>query len=75
MRINIYHTNDIHSNYDTLKKVNSYLKQHKTENDFYFDSGDLTDLKSIIVQTDYGFSAMELMNECKLDAMCIGNRD
>ncbi|MBR5317766.1 MAG: bifunctional metallophosphatase/5'-nucleotidase [Lachnospiraceae bacterium] len=75
MYINIYHTNDIHCEFDTFRKIAAYLKKHKTENDFYFDSGDYTDLKSIVVQADRGYSVMELMRACKLDAMCLGNNE
>ena len=50
MRVNIYHTNDIHSNYDFLKRVHNYIRKNKSKNDLYFDSGDYTDLKNIIVQ-------------------------
>lgn len=75
MRIHIYHTNDIHSNYDFLKKVHGYLRDHKRENDFYFDSGDYTDLKNIIVQADQGRSAMEMLMSCGLDGMTLGNNE
>lgn len=75
MIVNIYHTNDIHSNYNFLKNVNCYLQAHRTENDFYFDSGDFCDLKSILVQSDKGISAMELLMECGLDAMALGNNE
>lgn len=75
MRFTIYHTNDIHSNYAFLKKVHSFMHQNKKENDLYFDSGDFNDLKSVLVQSDKGLSAMELFLECKLDAMAIGNNE
>ncbi len=75
MKINIYHSNDIHSEYSNLSNIFSYLKEHKTENDFYFDSGDFTDLKDLIVQSDKGVSAIEILNSCGLDAMTIGNNE
>lgn len=75
MYIHIYHTNDIHAEYNTFRKIAAYLRKHKTEYDFYFDSGDFMDLKSIMVQADKGISAMELMSACRLDAMCIGNNE
>ncbi len=75
MYINIYHTNDIHCEFDTFRNIAAYLRSNKTENDFYFDSGDYTDLKSTIVQADRGYSVMELMRVCKLDAMCLGNNE
>ena len=75
MRVNIYHTNDIHSNYDFLKRVHNYIRKNKSKNDLYFDSGDYTDLKNIIVQADQGISAMEMLVSCKLDGMTLGNNE
>lgn len=75
MQITIYHTNDIHSNYEFLKNVHAYLATNRTENDFYFDSGDYNDLKSFLVQSDKGISAMELLMECRPDAMALGNNE
>lgn len=75
MQFTIYHTNDIHSNYDVLKKIHSYIKKNKKENDLYFDSGDFTDLKNIIVQADKGISAMEMFMECGLDGITLGNNE
>lgn len=75
MLINIFHTNDIHSNFEFLKKVHSYVKSNKRECDLYFDSGDFTDLKSLIVQSDRGKSAIDLLNSLGLDAMTIGNNE
>lgn len=75
MKVNIYHTNDIHSNYEFLKRVYDYMQKNKKENDFYFDSGDYTDLKSVIVQADNGQAAMRLLSACKLDGITIGNNE
>lgn len=75
MKLTIYHTNDIHSNYDFLKRVYAYLAQYRTEQDFYFDSGDYNDLKSVLVQSDKGISAMELFQECRPDAVALGNNE
>lgn len=72
MKINIYHTNDIHSNYDFLKKVNKYIRENKTENDIYLDSGDFLDLSSIVVEANPK-NAMKLIMESGLDCMTIGN--
>ncbi len=75
MRVYIYHTNDIHSNYEFLKRVHHYLRVNKSENDLYFDSGDYTDLKNVIVQADQGQSAMEMLMSCGLDGMTLGNNE
>lgn len=75
MGIVIYHTNDFHSNFKNLKKVHRYLRDNKTVNDFYFDSGDYTDLASVLVQADGAQSAMKLMLDSQLDAMALGNNE
>lgn len=75
MYINIYHTNDIHSEYKFLNKVHKFMKENKKEDDFYFDIGDYTDLKSVLVESDKGNMAMELFMQCGLDLMAIGNNE
>lgn len=75
MKINIYHTNDIHSNYSFLQNVHRYMHANKTDNDFYFDVGDYNDIKSILVDSDKGITAMDLFMQCKLDLMAIGNNE
>lgn len=75
MRLRIYHTNDIHADFDFLGRVHGYLREHRDAQDFYFDSGDFTDLKSVIVQADRGKSALELMKLCRPDAMALGNNE
>lgn len=75
MRLRIYHTNDIHADFDFLGRVHGYLREHRGEQDLYFDSGDFTDLKSVIVQADRGKSALELMKLCRPDAMALGNNE
>ncbi|QIK56786.1 bifunctional metallophosphatase/5'-nucleotidase [Erysipelothrix sp. HDW6A] len=75
MNITIYHTNDIHSNFVNMKHIHGYIKQNKTPNDFYFDSGDFTDLSSAVVQADGGISAMKIFEDCQLDAMSLGNNE
>lgn len=75
MNVIIYHTNDFHSNFNNLKKVHAYIKANKTADDLYLDSGDYTDLSSIIVQADSGKSAMQLMVDSQLDAMSLGNNE
>ena len=75
MQMRIYHTNDIHGNLEFLRRVQAWLALNRVENDFYFDSGDYMDLKSIVVQADRGESAMKLMAACGLDAMTVGNNE
>jgi len=75
MQIQIYHTNDIHADFAFLGRVHAYLKANRRPQDLYFDSGDFTDLKSIVVQADRGASALELLRACRVDAMAVGNNE
>lgn len=75
MIINIYHTNDIHSNYEFLRRVHAYIRENKKENDLYLDSGDFLDVSSLLVESDGGISAMKLFMDAKLDCMTIGNNE
>lgn len=75
MILNIYHTNDIHADFSFLSRVHGYLSAHREQQDFFFDSGDFLDLKSVIVQSDQGRTAMELMKLCRPEAMTLGNNE
>lgn len=75
MRLNIYHTNDIHADFSFLSRVRAYLSDHREKSDLYFDSGDFLDLKSVLVQADRGRSALELLALCRPDAMAVGNNE
>lgn len=75
MKIQIFHTNDIHSNYSFLEKVFVYLQQHRKKNDLYLDSGDYIDISHKMVAVDHGQMAMELLSLCHPDALAIGNNE
>lgn len=75
MRLNIYHTNDIHADFSFLSRVRVYLSDHREKSDLYFDSGDFLDLKSVLVQADRGRSALELLALCRPEAMAVGNNE
>lgn len=75
MRLNIYHTNDIHADFSFLSRVRAYLSDHREKSDMYFDSGDFLDLKSVLVQADRGRSALELLALCRPEAMAVGNNE
>lgn len=73
MRFRIYHTNDMHCSYAFMKKAYVYLLENRREEDLYFDSGDLTDLKDLIVQADMGVSLSKLFSCLRPDGMAVGN--
>ena len=73
MLIKFFHTNDIHCDYAFLERVAAYLKENRGADDFYFDSGDLADLKDLITQADEGSSLFELFAQLKPDGITLGN--
>ena len=75
MKLTIYHTNDIHSNYDRLAGIAAYLKAHRQPEDFYFDCGDLCDLKNLMVQGTKGLGAVRLLQAMNADAIVVGNNE
>lgn len=75
MIIQIFHTNDIHSDYLFLKKVFVYFQTHRNDEDLYFDSGDYTDFSHQIVYADKGKMALELMAILKPTALAVGNNE
>lgn len=71
----LYHTNDIHSEFDQCAKLATFLKNHKTEDDLYLDCGDFCDLKDVsIVGTD-GVAGSTLLNALQCDGFCVGNNE
>jgi 2',3'-cyclic-nucleotide 2'-phosphodiesterase (5'-nucleotidase family) len=75
MKLMIYHTNDIHSNFTNLAGIASYLKEFRKPSDFYFDCGDLCDLKDLMVQGTKGKGAISLLEEMRADSMVVGNNE
>lgn len=75
MRFNIFHTNDIHSNFEFVRWIDAYMAKNRREEDIYLDSGDFTDLRSLIVQADAGASALEIFARTGVDFMTIGNNE
>lgn len=75
MKVNIYHTNDIHSEFVDLLRINTYLKNNRSINDLLFDSGDFCDLKSSLVYGTNGLGAKALIDYMGYDAICIGNNE
>lgn len=75
MKLTIYQTNDIHSNFDRLAQIAGYLKKNRKPDDLYFDCGDLCDLKDVMVQGTKGAGAIRLLQEAGADAMAVGNNE
>ncbi len=75
MQFRIFHTNDIHSDFEFTKWLDGFMKRNRKEEDIFLDSGDFTDLRSLIVQADGGVSAMEMFVRTGVDYMTIGNNE
>lgn len=74
-KVQIFHTNDIHSKYTNLAKIASYLKNHRKKNSLLLDAGDFIDFsckENYITQGNYG---LNLLTSCQYDAISIGNNE
>jgi len=75
MKLNILHTNDIHSNYENFSKIVSKIKELKDENTIILDAGDFADFKRLELQGTDGLAATELLECAGYDAIAIGNNE
>lgn len=71
----LYHTNDIHSNFDHFASIVTYLKANKREEDLLLDAGDFCDFKSTMVSGTQGRAGKVLLKLAGYDALCIGNNE
>ncbi|MGH4117756.1 bifunctional metallophosphatase/5'-nucleotidase [Clostridium sp.] len=75
MKLNILHTNDIHSNYENFSKIVSKIEEIKDENTIILDAGDFADFKSLELQGTNGLAAIELLECAGYDAIAVGNNE
>ena len=75
MKISLFYTNDIHSEYERLAGLATYVVENKTANDLLFDGGDFCDLKSLLIQGTDGLAAIKIMKMMRYDAMVVGNNE
>jgi len=75
MKLNILHTNDIHSNYENFSKIVSKIKELEDENTIILDAGDFADFKRLELQGTDGLVAVELLEYAGYDAIAIGNNE
>lgn len=73
--ITLYHTNDIHSNFDRFASIVTYLKANKQDCDLLLDAGDFCDFKSTMISGTQGRAGKALLNLAGYDALCIGNNE
>ncbi len=75
MKLNILHTNDIHSNYENFSKIVTKIEELKDENTIILDAGDFADFKRLELQGTDGLVAIELLEHAGYDAIAIGNNE
>ncbi|MFV0341323.1 MAG: metallophosphoesterase [Anaerocolumna sp.] len=75
MRLNILHTNDIHSSFENFSRVVTKIKELRDDNTIILDAGDFADFKRIELQGTDGMAAMELLEYAGYDALAVGNNE
>ncbi|MCG7346525.1 bifunctional metallophosphatase/5'-nucleotidase [Sporosarcina sp. ACRSL] len=79
--IHLYHTNDIHSHFDSWPKINRHLhsrrEQHNVDEEacFIFDVGDHVDRSHPFTEGTSGKGNVALLNKAGYDAVTIGNNE
>lgn len=77
----IYHTNDIHSHFDSWPQITRYLASQKRihevmqETSFRFDIGDHVDRSHPFTEGTSGKGNVALLNRAQYDAVTIGNNE
>ena len=75
-KITIWHTNDVHSQFEDFSLIVSYIREHvNIEKDFLLDAGDFCDQKSVMINGTHGVGGIELLKSAGYDAMAIGNNE
>lgn len=75
MRFTIYHTNDIHSRFESFAKIVSELKCIRSEEDITLDAGDFNDFMRLELQGTQGKIGAELLRIAGYDAITVGNNE
>ena len=75
-KITIWHTNDVHSQFEDFSAIVHYIRKHiNFEKDFLLDAGDFCDQKSVMINGTHGVGGIELLKSAGYDAMAIGNNE
>jgi 2',3'-cyclic-nucleotide 2'-phosphodiesterase (5'-nucleotidase family) len=75
IKIDLYHTNDIHSNFSAFASVSQVLKSLRSQDDIVLDAGDFNDFKDIMVTGTFGLGGMRLLELAGYDGLCVGNNE
>ncbi len=80
-RIHIIHMNDLHSHFDNMKKITTYIKKTRAELEqkddklIIVDLGDHMDRMRIETEGTSGLSNVEILNLWQTDVITIGNNE
>lgn len=74
--VKILHTNDMHAKINDFGKIAAYITAERNEADhsLYLDAGDIFS-GNPVVDLQYGYPIIDLLNQMQLDAMAIGNHE
>lgn len=75
MKLTILHTNDIHSHFDTIPKINTIFKKYSNDNLFKLDAGDFADSCNHLIVAMDGKYGGKLVSYLGYDAAAIGNNE
>lgn len=75
IKIDLYHTNDVHSNFSAFASISGILKTQRKPEDILLDAGDFNDFKDIMVNGTSGLGGMRLLEIAGYDALCVGNNE
>ena len=79
--IHLYHTNDVHSHFDSWPQISRFLRsareKHKAGNEacYLFDIGDHVDRSHPFTEGTIGKGNIALLNHAGYDAVTIGNNE
>ncbi len=71
----IFHTNDVHSEFEALASLQTVLVNQRHEDDLLLDAGDFHDFKSILLQGTQGRAGKRILRAMNYDAVAIGNNE
>ncbi len=75
MKLNIIHTNDIHSHFENFSRATSLIRDYSNEETLIIDGGDFADFRSIELQGTRGIAAVKMLESAGYEAITIGNNE
>lgn len=73
--IKILHTNDIHSDYESMAQIASLIKYIKNDNTLIIDAGDNADFMRTETEGTMGEISSQILNSIGYDARILGNNE